>query len=53
MKEQKETVHMLELMMMPAFSVHEGRILYANQAARQLMLHPDTEIAVLIPHGLQ
>jgi signal transduction histidine kinase len=53
MKEQKETVHMLELMMMPAFSVHEGRILYANQAAKQLMIQPDTEIAVLIPHGLQ
>lgn len=51
MKEQKDNFQMLELMLTPAFSVRDGRIVHVNQAARQLLIQPDTEICQLIPRS--
>lgn len=48
MEEQKDICGMLEMMLQPAFFVKEGIITLVNQAARQLLIEPDTPIHALL-----
>lgn len=48
MEEQKDICGMLEMMMQPSFFVKNGIITTVNQAARQLLIEPDTPIHTLL-----
>lgn len=48
MEEQKDMSGMLELVMQPAFFVKNGIITQINQAARQLLISPETPIETML-----
>lgn len=48
MEEQKDTRGMLEMMMQPAFCVKNCIITLVNQAARQLLIEPQTSVIPLL-----
>ena len=48
MEEQKDMSGMLEMVMQPAFFVKDGTITLVNQAARQLLIEPDTPVDTLL-----
>lgn len=51
MEEQKNIPNNLDLVALPGFCVRGGHILYANQAARALLLSPGQEIISLLQTG--
>lgn len=53
MKFNQEAMAMLDIMVLPAFCVKNGKIVYVNHAAKQHLIVPDTDIAELIHTGLE
>ncbi len=49
MDEQKDRAAMLELMLQSAFCVEQGTITALNQAARKLLIEPNTPVSTLLP----
>lgn len=53
METQKDMHEMLEMMMQPSFFVKQGMITTVNQAARQLLIEPNTPVCGILGNNME